>query len=37
MVIFHPSYLLNFLQEINKPYQLTLKDLENVSGKLYAV
>ena len=24
-------------REINKPYHLTLKDLENVSGKLYAV
>ena len=24
-------------KEINKPYHLTLKDLENVSGKLYAV
>ena len=38
MVIFHPSYLLRFpSKEINKPYHLTLKDLENVSGKLYAV
>ncbi|WP_288262834.1 uracil-DNA glycosylase [uncultured Prochlorococcus sp.] len=38
MVIFHPSYLLRFpSKEINKPYQLTLKDLENVSSKLYAL
>ena len=38
MVIFHPSYLLRFpSKEINKPYDLTLKDLDNVSGKLYAV
>ncbi len=38
MVIFHPSYLLRFpSKEINKPYHLTLKDLETVSGKLYAV
>jgi len=38
MVIFHPSYLLRFpSKEINKPYHLTLKDLENVRGKLYAV
>ena len=38
MTIFHPSYLLRFpSKEINKPYHLTLKDLENVSGKLYAV
>ena len=38
MTIFHPSYLLRFpSKEINKPYQLTLKDLENVSGKLYAL
>ena len=38
MVIFHPSYLLRFpSKEINKPYDLTLKDLENVSGKLYAL
>ena len=38
MVIFHPSYLLRFpSKEINKPYHLTLKDLDNVSGKLYAV
>jgi len=38
MVIFHPSYLLRFpSKEINKPYYLTLKDLENVSGKLYTV
>ena len=38
MVIFHPSYLLRFpSKEINKPYHQTLKDLENVSGKLYAL
>jgi DNA polymerase len=38
MVIFHPSYLLRFpSKEINKPYNLTLQDLDNVSGKLYAV
>ena len=38
MVIFHPSYLLRFSsKEINKPYYLTLKDLQNVSGKLYAL
>ena len=38
MIIFHPSYLLRFpSKEINKPYYLTLKDLENVSGKLYAL
>ncbi len=38
MVIFHPSYLLRFpSKEINKPYHLTLKDLDNVSSKLYAV
>ena len=38
MVIFHPSYLLRFpSKEINNPYHLTLKDLENVSSKLYAL
>ena len=38
MVIFHPSYLLRFpSKEINKPYHQTLKDLENVSSKLYAL
>ena len=38
MVIFHPSYLLRFpSKEIKTPYHLTLKDLENVSGKLYAL
>ena len=38
MVIFHPSYLLRFpSKEVNKPYYLTLKDLENVSSKLYAL
>ena len=38
MVIFHTYYLLRYpSKEINKPYHLTLKDLENVSVKLYAV
>ena len=38
MTIFHPSYLLRFpSKEINKPYDLTLKDLRNVSSKLYAL
>ena len=38
MVIFHPSYLMRFpSKEINKPYHLTLKDLEKVSSKLYAL
>ena len=38
MVIFHPSYLMRFpSKEINKPYHQTLKDLENVSSKLYNV
>jgi len=38
MVIFHPSYLLRFSsKEINKPYDLTIKDLENISGKLNAL
>ena len=38
MVIFHPSYLLRFpSKEINKPYHLPLKALENVSGKLNAL
>ena len=38
MVIFHPSYLLRFpSKKINNPYHLTLKDLENVSSKLYAL
>ena len=38
MVIFQPSYLMRFpSKEINKPYHLTLKDLENVSSKLYAL
>ena len=36
--IFHPSYLLRFSsKEIGKPYDLTLKDLKNVSSKLYAL
>ncbi len=34
--IFHPSYLLRFSQrEINNPYGLTLKDLQNVRNRLY--
>ena len=38
MTIFHPSYLLRFpSRAINKPYELTLKDLKNVSSKLYAL
>ena len=38
MPIFHPSYLLRFpSKEIEKPYGLTLKDLMNVSSKLYAL
>ena len=38
MTIFHPSYLLRFpSKEIEKPYDLTLKDLTNVSSKLYAL
>jgi len=38
MVIFHPSSLFRFpSKEINKPYHLTLNDLENVRGNLYAV
>ena len=38
MTIFHPSYLLRFSsKQIDKPYCLTLKDLKNVSGKLYAL
>ena len=36
--IFHPSYLLRFpSKELEKPYDLTLKDLKNVSCKLYAL
>jgi len=36
--IFHPSYLLRFpSKEVGKPYDLTLKDLKNVSSKLYAL
>ena len=35
MPIFHPSYLMRFSQnEINNPYGLTLKDLQNVRNKL---
>ena len=38
MTIFHPSYLLRFpSKEREKPYDLTLKDLTNVSSKLYAL
>ena len=36
--IFHPSYLLRYpSKEVGKPYDLTLKDLKNVSSKLYAL
>ena len=36
MTIFHPSYLLRFpSKESQKPYDLTLKDLNNVRNKLY--
>ena len=35
MTIFHPSYLLRFAsKESQKPYDLTLKDLNNVRNKL---
>ena len=38
ITIFHPSYLLRFpSKEVGKPYDLTLKDLKNVSIKLYAL
>ena len=38
ITIFHPSYLLRFpSKEAGKPYDLTLKDLKNVSSKLYAL
>ena len=38
MTIFHPSYLLRFpSKEIDMPYDLTLKDLKDVSSKLYAL
>ena len=34
--IFHPSYLMRFSHnEVNNPYGLTLKDLQNVRNKLY--
>ena len=34
--IFHPSYLMRFsVNEVNDPYGLTLKDLQNVRNKLY--
>jgi len=36
ITIFHPAYLMRFPQnEINNPYGLTLKDLQNVRNKLY--
>ena len=38
ITIFHPSYLLRFpSKEVEKPYDLTLKDLRDVSSKLYAL
>ena len=38
MTIFHPAYLLRFPSKgIDKPHDLTLKDLKNVSSKLYAL
>ena len=38
MTIFHPSYLLRFhSKQSEKPYDLTLRDLTNVSSKLYAL
>ena len=38
ITIFHPSYLLRFRStEVGKPYDLTFKDLKNVSSKLYAL
>ena len=38
ITIFHPSYLLRFpSKEIEKPYDLTFKDLKKVSSKLYAL
>ena len=38
MTIFHPSYLLRFpSKDIEKPYDLTFKDLRKVSSKLYAL
>ncbi len=34
--IYHPSYLLRFsINEVNNPYGLTIKDLQNVRNKLY--
>jgi len=34
--IFHPSYLMRFSKnQINNPYGLTVKDLQNVRNKLY--
>ena len=34
--IFHPSYLMRFPKnQINNPYGLTVKDLQNVRNKLY--
>ncbi len=36
ITIFHPSYLMRFsTNEVNNPYGLTLKDLQNVRNKLY--
>ena len=38
ITIFHPSYLLRFpSKEVGKPYDLTLKDLNNVCSKLNAL
>jgi len=38
ITIFHPSYLLRFPSKtVGKPYDLTFKDLKNVSSKLYAL
>ena len=38
ITIFHPSYLLRFSsKEFEMPYDLTSKDLKNVSRKLYAL
>ena len=36
IAIFHPSYLMRFPKnQINNPYGLTVKDLQNVRNKLY--
>ena len=38
ITIFHPSYLLRFSsKEVEKPYDLTLKDLKKVGSKLNAL